>query len=236
MSSYGGFTASLDHMPKLTSKEKLALYRRMKSGDMEAREQLILCLVPMAIRWTQRRVDGPGDQMLSAAFSGIVDAVDHWNPKKGALTTIAVWHIRKYWQTEAVVTVSRAVRVPRISSKRDPNRGSKEQAAASISLSMASGAMYPVLDHRETSPQELAWQNVRQEAIRNAVMSIPDERQRQLMIRRLEGATLEEAGSELANEESFGVGVSKERARQLERAAKKFLAEALRKINASDLS
>jgi RNA polymerase sigma factor (sigma-70 family) len=88
----------LKNCPKLTSGEKIHLWNAWKEqGDMNAREQLILCIMKWAIGRAKRWLLGNksvGIEIISSlAIEGAIEGVEHWDPVRGGLTTCATFWI-----------------------------------------------------------------------------------------------------------------------------------------------
>jgi RNA polymerase sigma factor (sigma-70 family) len=71
-----------------------------KEGTPEARERLVLSLVGWALKQASNYSGYYGgdinyEEAASYCLQGIVEGVDSWEPKRGSLTTIATFHIRK---------------------------------------------------------------------------------------------------------------------------------------------
>ena len=102
---------NIKNCPRFTRDEEAALCGRMRAGDADAREQLILSIVPLAISQANsfykhavalRNSRLRNDDLVGQAFVGAIKGVDSFDPSKGRLTTNAAWKIRS--------TLSRLVR------------------------------------------------------------------------------------------------------------------------------
>lgn len=87
------------HCPRLTRAEELATWKRWKEDwDMDAREQLILSQLPWAANLALRRLRYSrltADELVSAAWLGVIDGVERFNPSRGRLITCVTFNI---WQ------------------------------------------------------------------------------------------------------------------------------------------
>jgi RNA polymerase sigma-B factor len=73
--------------------EDARLKRRLRGGDLRAREALVLRYLPLARRlaWRYRYAGEPMDDLVQVASLGLVKAVDRWDPDRGyAFSTFAV--------------------------------------------------------------------------------------------------------------------------------------------------
>jgi len=64
--------------------------------DIEARNGLILCHMPMCIRFATRHSKGNIDDLVQEAVLGVCEACDRYDPAKGRFSTYVYWWIRKY--------------------------------------------------------------------------------------------------------------------------------------------
>jgi len=92
-------TSKLQEEKQQGREEEAKLAREAKSGDMAAREKLILNHLSLV-----RRLSGkfagkgtPEDVLFQEGCYGLILAVDHYDPDKGAsLSTYATYYINKY--------------------------------------------------------------------------------------------------------------------------------------------
>lgn len=97
----------------LSQAEAEGLHRRMRAGDRAARERLIMHNMRLAV-FVARRFRGrgvPDADLVQEASIGLARGVDKWDPRRGALSTVAVWWIRKQVQV-AISNTGDAIRVP----------------------------------------------------------------------------------------------------------------------------
>ena len=104
-------------LPQLTSKEKKELLKRVKEGDMEARETLIdgnLRLVLSLVQRFSNRKENM-DDLFQVGCIGLIKAVDNFNTELDVeFSTYAVpmilGEIRRYLRDNNAIRVSRSVR------------------------------------------------------------------------------------------------------------------------------
>ena len=221
--------------PKLSAAEERDLGEKWRDeADVQARDTLIRSILPWCVRQTRRfyrsRVDK--ETLISLAMEGAIAAVDHFDPGKGRLTTLVVWHVKRkilhYLGSEQQV-----IRVPLYHSYGGANgsdHGSTEvQKRAQAVLQGVLSLEMPLDGHigdltlgttlvdRKPGPlDELA--DREQEATRFRLRELIDrlpKTERTIMLGRLRGDKLWEVGRAL--------GISKERTRQLETRALAYL-------------
>jgi RNA polymerase primary sigma factor len=99
----------------LSVHEESALIRRVRAGDMEAREQLIegnlRLVVSVAMEFAKRSLI-PLEDLVQEGCLGLIRAVDRYDWRKGMrFSSYAVWWIRQYI-VRAIAEQSRLIHVP----------------------------------------------------------------------------------------------------------------------------
>jgi RNA polymerase primary sigma factor len=83
----------------LTREEEVALSRRAKKGDVQAREDLVRHNLPFVVAVAKKHM-GRGarlDDLIQEGNFGLLKAIEHFDPEKGnRFATYAVWWIRAY--------------------------------------------------------------------------------------------------------------------------------------------
>lgn len=98
----------------VSHEQTLELYQAMDDGDEDARGSLVKNVLPLAwhiaAKWHRRRRYLDMADLVQAANLGAIRGVDHWDPDRGRLTTVAA-----VWITQAVqsfVENDNLIRVP----------------------------------------------------------------------------------------------------------------------------
>ena len=98
----------------LTPKEEVALARRIKRGDAQAREHMIKANLRLVVK-IARDYDGLGLPLLDLINEGnigLIKGVERFNPRKGAkLSTYAAWWIKQSIK-RALANQSKTIRLP----------------------------------------------------------------------------------------------------------------------------
>lgn len=224
--------------PLTREAERRLFARWRKHGDREAYELLVESQLKwvwrVAVKFAGKGI--PLEDLVQAGHVGLLHAIEKWRPaKKTRLGTYATWWIRQHMQTLREVTVG-IVRLPR-----NPETYGRERYDALYTRFVAemrsldfeaegpaggtprplrdtvaatAGRPCEVVDPRTVEADddlaEREWFDDRRRALWRAVDQL-DARQRTIVERRMEGATLEEVSRELA--------VTRERVRQIERKA-----------------
>ena len=83
---------------KLTRNEQVQLCYKMRSGDIQARDDLINSCLPLVVsiakkfRFNNKHIDI--EDMIQEGNIALMKAVDNWDINKGSITTVATWYIR----------------------------------------------------------------------------------------------------------------------------------------------
>ena len=82
----------------LSPSEQLVMYSKLRSGDMQAREDIICSCLPLVMdiarkfRYNNKHIDL--EDMIQEGNMAIMKAIDNWDIKKGNLTTLVTWCVR----------------------------------------------------------------------------------------------------------------------------------------------
>jgi len=82
----------------LTKEQQRDLYDKMKSGNIDARDEIIHSCLPLVIdvakkfRYNNRHIDL--EDFIQEGNIALIKAVDNWQIEKGSITTVATWYIR----------------------------------------------------------------------------------------------------------------------------------------------
>lgn len=108
------YLREIGQVPLLTPKEEIALARRIKRGDKEAREHMIRANLRLVVK-IARDYEGMGVPLLdliSEGNIGLMKGVERFNPAKGAkLSTYASWWIKQAIK-RALANQSKTIRLP----------------------------------------------------------------------------------------------------------------------------
>ena len=101
-------------IPLLTPKEEIALAARIKQGDREARALMITANLRLVVTIAHDYVDLglPLLDLVSEGNIGLMQAVERFDPAKGAkLSTYAIWWIKRSMK-RALANQSKTIRLP----------------------------------------------------------------------------------------------------------------------------
>ena len=82
----------------LSPSEQLVMYSKLRSGDIQAREDIICSCLPLVMdlaikfRYNNKHIDL--DDMIQEGNMALMKAVDRWDINKGSITTVATWYVR----------------------------------------------------------------------------------------------------------------------------------------------
>jgi RNA polymerase primary sigma factor len=214
---------------KLTAAEERELYRRIKTGDMGARNKLVcgvLLMVVGMVKQYSRPDRADFDELIQEANAALLHAAEVFDPDRGRWTTCAHW-----WIFQAIMKAKksdRLIRVPahhfdaRYQESQTEDRALQIAMAPVASMNWEYGesetfaeAADPRNEFDEISDEEELTKHLKR--LRRAMGRL-NGRQRFVLEARLQRRTLREIGSEL--------NVCKERVRQIEERAIGILAEA----------
>jgi RNA polymerase sigma factor (sigma-70 family) len=219
------FIAQLRKLPKHTWPEVYQLGVRWRDeADEEARQALVHSVLPYAVKMAKRyRYTGiPFEDLVGLACDGVVDAVDKFDPDKGRLTTYTTWCVNhQIWRykDQDLTCIHIPAHLKRYRGREDdPTVPAYVKQADSIRRGVAS------LDSTDTDGRSLSGslvdthQRPDQEAMHletrallHGMIDLLPEMQREVILGRLNGLTLQAIG--------WNLGVSKERVRQIETEA-----------------
>ena len=83
----------------LSVPQQLVMHGKMRDGDAQAREDIISSCLPLVIdlakkfRYNNKHIDL--DDMIQEGNIALMKAVDSWDVKKGNLTTVVTWCVRR---------------------------------------------------------------------------------------------------------------------------------------------
>src|SRR5512137_1709586 len=103
-----------EHSTLVTPEEEIALAARIKKGDNEAREHLILANLRLVVKIARdyEHLGLPLLDLISEGTIGLMKAVDRFDPDKGGkLSTYGSWWIKQQIR-RAVANQGRTIRLP----------------------------------------------------------------------------------------------------------------------------
>lgn len=100
--------------PKLTRQEATRLWRQMRRGNQEARDTLLLSVLPLIVKESlrYRGVWCEADDIIQVGILGALKALDKWTPRRGALTTFITPSVRHACYNYLTSCCYSAVRLP----------------------------------------------------------------------------------------------------------------------------
>lgn len=157
--------------------EAQALLERLAHGDGSARAELIERNIPL-VKFAAAKFRNSGieyEELVSVGCIGLIDAIDRYDPSRGALSTFVVRCVRSW--------ILRELR----------KRRSRKRTARVVSLDARVAKARGPLNHdrrvrdlimvQEPGPLEVIEAAEEQQAVRSAVESLPADLQRYLEIR-----------------------------------------------------
>ena len=125
--------------PKLKHDQQLELARRWRDErDQQAREQLILSIVPWAVRRASgyyRKIHGviDIDTLVSLGLEGVIAGVDRFDPERGVrLTTFATYYIDRAMQ-KYLLESQHVIHLPcHLANRKRPSRRENVDLAARV--------------------------------------------------------------------------------------------------------
>lgn len=218
---FGIFLADLRNCPRLSPAEEYAAGVAWRDfADEEARQRMILSILPWAVRracnWCRSRPLSHEDAS-SLASEGAIAAVDTYDPDKGRLSTHVAWHVRQKVQryVDQDLTVIHVPSCGKSSPATQPYARQVLQGVASLSTPTGhhgtdKGELGDLLTDYSVSAQQVV-ATVEQQEERQQLHGLVDRlprRLREIILGRLRGQSLEEIGNKFR--------VTRERVRQLE--------------------
>ena len=98
----------------LNKDEELSLLKKAKSGDIEARERLILCNLRLVVN-VAKKYGNKGlsfIDLISEGNFGLIHAIEKFDVEKGyRFSTYAVWWIKQAI-SKAIISKGREIRIP----------------------------------------------------------------------------------------------------------------------------
>lgn len=113
-STLSAFLREAARVPLLTPKEEVALARRIRAGDEQAREQMICANLRLVVKIARdyEHLGLPLLDLISEGAIGLMKAVDRFNPAKGGkLSTYGSWWIKQQIR-RALANQGRTIRLP----------------------------------------------------------------------------------------------------------------------------
>jgi RNA polymerase primary sigma factor len=245
--SFQLFLNQASRYPLLTREEEVELAQRIERGDLAAKERLINSNLRLVIKFA-RRYQGHGltmQDLVQEAMLGLIRAAEKFDYRRGyKFSTYAVLWIKQAIQ-RGLDNTGRPVRIPAHIAQRERtvnrveselsaslNREPTEEEMAVRDLTRVTTSLdAPVGDDGDTTLGEFraeSSESVEQEvnereqeqAVNAALATLPEDERRVIELRFGTGGAPEASLREVARE----VGVSQERARQLEARGLKRLA------------
>jgi RNA polymerase primary sigma factor len=110
----GLYLREIGKIPLLSPEEELRLARRVRRGDQEAREKMILSNLRLVVKIAHvyAYLGMPLQDLINEGNIGLMKAVDRYNPKKGAkLSTYGAWWIKQSIR-RALANQAKIIRLP----------------------------------------------------------------------------------------------------------------------------
>lgn len=201
-----------------TKEEEVELCKKMREGDLEARDRLFESCIPWTINVAKRiagnRYGNPIDEsklddIVQAGLFGLLECLKRFDPEKSRLTTYSSWWVRK--ECLAWLWKDRTIYLPRYLSGKD-FRGIGIPSVYYLDLHHNNG--------RDTIPIELSLNHKDFEEVDNAdeidllmkkSIDVLTETEKEILFLRSRGKTLRQIG--------VTHGICKERVRQLQNKA-----------------
>jgi len=165
------------HSEPPSPEEAQALLERLARGDRSARAELIERNIPL-VKFAAAKFRNSGieyEELVSVGCIGLIDAIDRYDPSRGALSTYVVrcvqsWILREMRRRRAKMRTGTVVSLDApVPSLRDRGRRDK--------------LFGETLSSEEPEPSELVEAEDALRAVRAAVAALPDDLQRYLMVR-----------------------------------------------------
>lgn len=114
MEALRAYLKEIKHIPLLTAKEEIELSRRVRKGDIRAREKMIRSNLRLVISIAKRYIHFgiPFLDLIEEGNMGLMKAVEKFNPQKGfRFSTYAAWWIKQS-VTRAIAEQGKMIRIP----------------------------------------------------------------------------------------------------------------------------
>jgi RNA polymerase primary sigma factor len=110
----GLYLREIGKIPLLSPEEEVRLARRVRRGDQQAREKMILANLRLVVKIAHdySYLGMPLQDLINEGNIGLMKAVDRFNPRKGAkLSTYGAWWIKQSIR-RALANQSKIIRLP----------------------------------------------------------------------------------------------------------------------------
>lgn len=114
MENIKSYIREVRKVPLLTAKEEMALAKKVRKGDLEARDMMIRSNLRLVINIAKRYIylGIPFMDLIEEGNVGLMKAVEKFNPNKGfRFSTYAAWWIKQS-VTRSIFEQSRTIRIP----------------------------------------------------------------------------------------------------------------------------
>lgn len=114
MESIRTYLKEIRSIPLLTAREEIELSRRVKKGDVQARERMIRSNLRLVINIAKRYIHLgiPLMDLIEEGNMGLMKAVEKFNPRKGyRFSTYAAWWIKQS-VTRGIAEQGKMIRIP----------------------------------------------------------------------------------------------------------------------------
>jgi len=202
--------------PRLTHEQEVDLVARIKEGDVDARDELFMSCVPMAIKqatsWYVKARDMQNYgievvELVQIALCGLLNSINLFDPAKSKFTTYAHWHI---WSYLMRCTKNQGViHIPHCQyGNYDPTNPATQPIQPLVHANRDDGGQAAIIvaEQREYDHKR----------IRKAMLLLPDREQEIIDRRYWQKDTLQTIANDL--------GITRERVRQLQQRAERRLA------------
>lgn len=115
ISSYTQYLQEISHFPQLSVERQLQLGHEIRNGSSQARTELINCnlklVVSIAKKYFSRAKHLNELDIIEEGNAGLIQAVEEYDPEKGAFTTYASYWIQQYIR-RAIINQDSTIRKP----------------------------------------------------------------------------------------------------------------------------
>ena len=108
------YLKDIKNIPLLTAQEELALARRIRRGDLQARKRMIQANLRLVISIAKRysNLGVPLADLIEEGNLGLMRAVQKFNPRKGfRFSTYAAWWIKQF-VLRSIANQGKTIRIP----------------------------------------------------------------------------------------------------------------------------